>query len=154
MAEQGATTIWELWNGNTADPSMNSGNHVMLLGDLIVWFYEDLAGIRNAPESVGFKRFIMKPCPVEGLNRVTASYQSVRGKIKSAWKKEGGKILWNIAVPANATAVVYIPTADKEGITEGGANISSVKDIRFIETQDGYAVFEIGSGNYRFVSAI
>ncbi|GAB6395129.1 MAG: alpha-L-rhamnosidase [Bacteroidales bacterium] len=154
MAEQGATTIWELWNGNTADPSMNSGNHVMLLGDLIVWFYEDLAGIRNAPESVGFKRLIMKPCPVEGLNRVTASYQSVRGKIKSAWKKEGGKILWNIAVPANATAVVYIPTADKESITEGGANIASVKDIRFIETKDGYAVFEIGSGNYRFASAI
>src|ERR1017187_8288352 len=40
MAEQGATTIWELWNGNTADPTMNSGNHVMLIGDLVVWFYE------------------------------------------------------------------------------------------------------------------
>ena len=37
MVEQGATTIWELWNGNTANPEMNSGNHVMLLGDLISW---------------------------------------------------------------------------------------------------------------------
>src|SRR5690625_151432 len=43
MAKEGATTSWELWNGNTADPAMNSGNHVMLLGDLLVWFYEDLA---------------------------------------------------------------------------------------------------------------
>ena len=36
MAARGATTIWELWNGDTADPSMNSGNHVMLLVDLLV----------------------------------------------------------------------------------------------------------------------
>src|SRR5450756_252858 len=34
MVEQGATTVWELWNGNTADPAMNSGNHVMQIGDL------------------------------------------------------------------------------------------------------------------------
>jgi len=40
MIEHGATTIWELWNGNTADPAMNSGNHVMLIGDLVIWFYE------------------------------------------------------------------------------------------------------------------
>ena len=46
MVRNGVTTIWELWNGNTADPAMNSGNHVMLLGDLIIWEYEYLGGIR------------------------------------------------------------------------------------------------------------
>ena len=49
MAEQGATTIWELWNGDTADPAMNSGNHVMLVGDLGIWLYENLAGIKPDP---------------------------------------------------------------------------------------------------------
>ena len=39
MIDKGATTIWELWNGDTADPAMNSGNHVMLLGDLLTWYY-------------------------------------------------------------------------------------------------------------------
>ncbi len=39
MISQDATTIWELWNGNTADPTMNSHNHVMLVGDLVIWFY-------------------------------------------------------------------------------------------------------------------
>ncbi|MDR1675436.1 MAG: family 78 glycoside hydrolase catalytic domain, partial [Tannerella sp.] len=53
MIEKGATTIWELWNGDTADPAMNSRNHVMLLGDLIIWYYENLAGIKNDPSSVG-----------------------------------------------------------------------------------------------------
>ena len=61
MAKNGATTIWELWNGNTADPAMNSGNHVMLLGDLVIWLYEKLAGIKNAPSSIGFKKILMQP---------------------------------------------------------------------------------------------
>ena len=55
MVDQGATTIWELWNGDTADPAMNSGNHVMQIGDLAVWMYEYLAGIRSDPENPGFR---------------------------------------------------------------------------------------------------
>ena len=59
MAQQGATTIWELWNGNTANPAMNSGNHVMLLGDLLPWCYENAAGIRSDREKTGFKHIIL-----------------------------------------------------------------------------------------------
>lgn len=70
MISQGATTIWELWNGNTADPSMNSGNHVMLLGDLLVWYYEDLAGIKSDEVKTAFKKIIMRPCFPEGLNEI------------------------------------------------------------------------------------
>jgi Bacterial alpha-L-rhamnosidase. len=61
MVKNGATTIWELWNGETADPAMNSGNHVMLLGDLLIWYYEDLAGIKCAPGSVAYKKLLMEP---------------------------------------------------------------------------------------------
>ena len=63
MIENGATTIWELWNGNTADPAMNSGNHVMLLGDFLIWLYEDLAGIKPDPLNPGFKHIVMKTNP-------------------------------------------------------------------------------------------
>ncbi|MEZ5005858.1 MAG: hypothetical protein R2738_07355 [Bacteroides graminisolvens] len=61
MVENGATTIWELWNGNTANPQMNSGNHVMLLGDLMVWCYENLAGIRSDKQQVAFKHIVLRP---------------------------------------------------------------------------------------------
>src|SRR6185312_16292458 len=57
MVAHGATTIWELWNGDSASPAMNSGNHVMLLGDLLTWCWQDLAGI--APGSPGFKVILM-----------------------------------------------------------------------------------------------
>ncbi len=61
MVNSGATTIWELWNGNTANPSMNSGNHVMLLGDLLPWYYEYLGGIRPDEKCPGFKHIILTP---------------------------------------------------------------------------------------------
>ncbi|MBO7615970.1 MAG: glycoside hydrolase family 78 protein [Bacteroidales bacterium] len=110
MYRNGATTIWELWNGNTADPSMNSGNHVMLLGDLILWEYEYLGGIR-ALES-GYSKIQLKPYPFEGLDFVNCAYESVSGRIESNWKCEGNRFEWDFVIPANTTAEVCLPTAN------------------------------------------
>ncbi len=88
MVEKGATTIWELWNGDTADPAMNSGNHVMLVGDLGIWLYENLAGIKSDPEQPGFKHIIMRPEPVGDLRFAKASHRSPYGLIASDWQKE------------------------------------------------------------------
>ena len=152
MIEKGATTIWELWNGDTADPSMNSANHVMLLGDVIVWFFEYLAGIQNSPNNVGFKEIVMKPYPIDGLDYVTASYNSVHGKIKSEWKKENGTFVWNITVPCNTTAIVKIPSNDKSKVKESGKTASSSKGVKFLQMTDGYALYKVGSGNYSFTA--
>ena len=149
MIENGATTIWELWNGNTADPSMNSQNHVMLLGDLVVWFYEYLAGIRNAEGSYGFEKIAMKPYPVEGLGYVNASYNSVKGKISSYWRKDDA-FKWNIEIPGNAVATIYIPIEEGKKITENGQKVSCSKWGNFIRMDRYYAVYEIGSGCYSF----
>ena len=76
MIEKGATTIWELWNGDAANPMMNSGNHQMLLGDLLIWYYENLAGIKSDAKEVAFKKVIMNPIFPEGLDFVEASLQT------------------------------------------------------------------------------
>ena len=110
MVRNGATTIWELWNGNTADPAMNSGNHVMLLGDLILWEYEYLGGIRALEP--GYSKIQLKPYPIEGLDFVNCSYNSVSGCIESQWKRDGNCFEWDIAIPANTTAEVCLPTAN------------------------------------------
>ncbi len=110
MYRNGATTIWELWNGNTADPSMNSGNHVMLLGDLILWEYEYLGGIRALEP--GYSKIQLKPYPIEGLDFVNCAYESVSGRIESNWKCEGNRFEWDFVIPANTTAEVCLPTAN------------------------------------------
>jgi alpha-L-rhamnosidase len=146
MIENGATTIWELWNGNTADPSMNSGNHVMLIGDFVVWLYEDLAGIKTDAEQPGFKHIVMRPIPVEGLTFAKATHESPYGLISSEWHTTGNQFDWQIEIPANTTATVYVPATSLEGVQATGE-----KPARF---ENGRAVFELGSGKYHFNSDV
>ncbi|MCL5021631.1 MAG: glycoside hydrolase family 78 protein [Bacteroidetes bacterium] len=152
MMDHGATTIWELWDGNTANPAMNSRNHVMLLGDFVVWLYQDLAGIKADPSDPAFKHIIMKPYPVGNLKFVDASYMSMYGLIKSGWRLEGGRFRWDITVPANTTATVYVPAQKVSQVTEGGKPASRAFGVRFVATERKRTVYEIGSGTYHFVS--
>ncbi|VAX18961.1 alpha-L-rhamnosidase [hydrothermal vent metagenome] len=152
MVKQGATTIWELWNGDHGDPAMNSGNHVMLLGDLIIWFYEDLAGIKADPAKPAFKHILMKPYVLGDLKYVTASYNSAYGKITSNWKLDDNKFSWDISIPANTTATISVPTLEKEDVLEGNQLASKSDHISFVRWDDNYAVFEVGSGDYSFSS--
>lgn len=146
MVDNGATTIWELWNGNTADPKMNSQNHVMMLGDLLIWYYENLAGIKSA--DAAFKKITMKPEMINGLNTVNASYNSVYGMIKSNYNNTATQFTWKITVPANTTAMVYLPFAKGDEITE---ELKNIKDLKLIKNEEGRAIYEIGSGDYSFV---
>jgi alpha-L-rhamnosidase len=154
MAEQGATTIWELWNGDTANPAMNSHNHVMLLGDLIVWYYENLAGIKSDAAHPGYKQLEMNPSLVDGLDFVKASYHSVHGLIRSEWKKKNKQFTWNITIPGNTQAIVYIPAHSAKSVMEGGKKISSANGIKFLRMEKDRAVIEVGSGEYVFTSAL
>jgi alpha-L-rhamnosidase len=152
MAKEGATTIWELWNGNTADPAMNSGNHVMLLGDLVVWFYEDLGGISSDSARPGFKQIVMKPYPVDSLGYVKASYHSVHGMIRSSWQVNNGDFDWRISVPVNTTARVLVPARAASDVTEGGKDLASAPGVKFLSMEGDRAVIEVGSGDYHFLS--
>lgn len=147
MVENGATTIWELWNGNTADPTMNSQNHVMLLGDLLIWYYENMAGIKSNPETPGFKEIIMKPAFNTPLTFVNASYESTHGLIKSNWKKgKKGSLEWNINIPANTSASVYLPTTDSKKIT---VNKSKLEKTGFTYKSEGsQQIVSLPSGVY------
>jgi alpha-L-rhamnosidase len=150
MAENGATTIWELWNGNTANPAMNSQNHVMLLGDLVIWMYENVAGIQSDATEVGFKKIIMKPSFVKGLDKVNASYSSPYGIITSHWKKEKEVLTWSVRIPSNTTALVYVPAATADEVKEGRDAAVKSEGVRYVKMENGCAVFEVGSGYYSF----
>ena len=146
MVKNGATTTWELWNGETADPAMNSGNHVMLLGDLLIWYYEDLAGIKCAPGTVAYKKLLMEPKFPEGLNHVKAAYKSVYGDIRSEWTKEGKTFSWDITIPGNTSAIVRLP---KE------LNIISpnLKGVRKVTESESVMEIELGSGTYHLTNS-
>jgi alpha-L-rhamnosidase len=144
MAEQGATTIWELWNGNTADPAMNSGNHVMQIGDLAVWMYEYLAGLRTDPDQPGFRHALIRPYPVADLTFVKATHQTMYGELASSWKREKGRFTLEVTVPVNTTATVWVPAKRFAHVTpESGG-------VKFVREERDAAVYEVPSGTYRF----
>ena len=148
MISQGATTIWELWNGDTADPAMNSQNHVMLVGDLVVWLYEDLAGIAPDPAQPGFRHVIMHPHPVAGLDHVKASFRSPCGTIRSEWRIDGKAFDWRFTLPANTTATIYVP--GNAELTESGKPAEQAEGVKIDRKEGESAALEIGSGDYHF----
>jgi alpha-L-rhamnosidase len=142
MIGKGATTIWELWNGDTADPAMNSGNHVMQIGDLNVWFYEYLAGIRSDEQAVGFKKIVIRPYPLSGLDSASASHESPYGRIASKWVRKGSGIQLDVVIPPNTSALVYVP--GKNAKESGGSRVERV--------EGDSTVFALGSGSYSFTA--
>lgn len=112
MLEKGATTIWELWNGDTANPAMNSGNHVMLLGDLLPWCFEHVGGIRAA--APGFKDIRLAPnFELEELSAASVSYQTPYGQVVSTWQKAPMHLSWDIDIPLNTKALVVTPNGEQ-----------------------------------------
>jgi alpha-L-rhamnosidase len=150
MISKGATTIWELWNGDTANPDMNSHNHVMQIGDLNTWFHEYLGGMQATKP--GFSEFRLKPHPADDLNEVKVNYHCPYGLIKSEWKQDGDMFEWEVTVPPNTTADICVPAKSADVVQESGKPASEAIGLKFEDMDNGYARFTAVSGVYRFVS--
>ena len=125
---QGATTIWERWDGQKPDGTfqnvgMNSFNHYAY-GAIGEWLYTYVAGIRIDENNPGYKHIILAPHPGGGLTHAMAEFESMYGKIKSGWKIEGEKVIYEFEIPANTTATVILPNL-KEGKKEVGSGTYS-----------------------------
>jgi len=94
-----------------------STNHVFL-GDISAWMINTLAGINYDVEHRGFEKIIIKPDYIEDLSWVKGEYKSVKGMIKSEWKREGKKITLEVSIPANTSATIF---TDKEIEVGGGS---------------------------------
>ncbi len=136
----GLNTWPELWNGG--------GSHVILVTATPgAWFFEGLGGILPDYEYPGFKHFILRPGFVKSVDWVKCSYESPYGEIVSNWNSENGSITWDITVPPNSSATVYVPG---NNITEGGKTAETAGGIRFVKYDDGYSIFRVESGKYSF----
>jgi alpha-L-rhamnosidase len=152
--KMGATTIWERWNGIRPDSSfepasMNSFNHYAYgaIGD---WMYRVVAGIDTYSGDPGYKHIKIQPHIGGGLTNASASLQTNYGKLSSGWKTEADKIIFDIEVPANTMADVYLPASNADAVSESGNPLSTITDIKINGIKDGFLQLQLGSGVYHF----
>jgi alpha-L-rhamnosidase len=154
--ENGATTIWERWDGYVKgrgfqDKGMNSFNHYAI-GAVGEWMYRVILGINDDDAHPAYEHFILRPNPGGGLKWARGSYDSIRGKIESSWSVGDGKLKVEVTIPANTTATVYVPAKEAASVMETRKPASTASGVKFLRMEDGAAVFLVQSGSYRFES--
>jgi alpha-L-rhamnosidase len=146
---KGATALTESWQ---ALPSV-SNDHLML-GHIMEWFYEELAGIRQQEGGVAYRNIDIRPTPVGDVTSAGASYASVYGMISSKWTISGGDFILNVEIPANTTATIELPIGPGDQteavISEGEKSLKDRKDVRFLRFTGDRALISVGSGKYSF----
>lgn len=128
QVKQGATTIWEHWDGIKPDgtmwsPDMNSLNHYAY-GSIAEWLYRTVAGIDTTETEPGFKRIIIAPHIGGNLNYVKASYDSIHGTIRSEWNLQKDIVTMKFTIPCNTHADIFLYNATKI-IDDGGLDFHS-----------------------------
>jgi len=137
----------ETWTAGMAQmPSLGGG--------CIGWLYRAVLGIRTDLKAPGFKHFIIKPEMMSEVTWAKGSYDSIRGRIVSDWKLNGNTFTLHVEVPANTTATVYLPTTSAGSVKEGGKPVRSVKGVKFLRLENGYALYEVVPGSYDFNSVV
>ncbi len=151
----GATTIWERWDGWTPERgfqsvNMNSLNHYAL-GAVGEFMYQRLAGI-DVPDAGGAYRTVrLRPVPSAAIGWCKASHRGHLGTIASEWRCEGGETRWEVELPPNATGAVELP-ASVGKVTLDGKPLSAA-GIEAAKGADGGLRFRLESGRYAFTLA-
>lgn len=160
MIDHGATTLWEYWDkaGEAFNSNLSPGaaywdsqNHVMLGGGAAVWMLKGLGGINNT--GAGYRTVTLKPGLESDLSHVSARIGTLIGQFVSDWTFEGGKLTWDVEIPANVRATVAFPLSGVSSLYESGTDIfrKNAGDITFAGTDsDGSLLYTLGSGVYHF----
>ena len=157
MIDSGATTIWELWQKKEG-PSMNSHNHAMFgaIGD---WFMTDLAGIQQVAGGEGYEKVAIRPGVTRELKWASGNFETMRGKVLSAWQRTDEGLKLEVMVPFGSTAEIVIPKLQFRDVNlfEGGKAIwkdkmsaGSAEGVTSVKEDGGEIVVQAGSGRYLF----
>jgi alpha-L-rhamnosidase len=154
MIDNGATTIWERWDGWTQEhgfqsPQMNSFNHYSL-GSIGEWLYRFVLGIDQEPGTAGFARPLLRPHGGQPLTSARGSCQSVRGTISAGWETAGDQFTYRIELPANVAASVHVPSGEPGAVRDEAGNGPAALALFPGARGAQEAVFRVGPGRHEF----
>jgi alpha-L-rhamnosidase len=112
------------------------------------WFIKGLAGIETDAENPGYRTVTIRPNVIRKLTYAKAAVESPYGLIESGWRKENGKVIYDISIPAGSKANIYLPTT-ATSVTESGQPLTQAKGIKIVGEKDGYLLIHAESGKYQ-----
>ena len=157
MLENGATTIWELWQNKTG-PAMNSHNHPAF-ASVDGWLYRALAGLNVDPSGPGWQRIRVEPQVVRDLEWASGSIESMRGPVACAWRRTEDGMNLAVTIPAGSEAEIHVPKPPpgpvviREGgrvVWRDGAFQPGVEGLTGARDAQRAVIFLAGSGRYTF----
>ena len=128
-----------------------SHNHVMT-GSIDAFFYKTLAGINLDENYPGCERIIIKPYIPESLQYVTASVETIKGKVSVHWENSDSELRLKIEIPANVIADLYIPVRNESSIFEGSTIASKSNGVILLGSTKEHLHYSVDSGKYEFVA--
>lgn len=138
--QNGATTLYETWKIETETLSRN---HVMF-GEISAWFFKALGGIKVDEKNPGFASVIIEPHFVKTLDEFIVEFDSVKGKIRTSWKRTDNRIEFNLTIPANSVATVILDNV------VSGIDIKKKLNLKIVKLNKKNSL-TLGPGNYQFI---
>ena len=140
--EQGATTMWQNWDGS------QSRNHIMF-GSIGDYLYYGLAGINPVVKKPGFKEIRLNPQFPEELTYLRSGHKTGFGWIKTHWKKDEGKIDYELSIPENTWAELTFPESISK-IRIADKAIDQTDELEILEQGNGFVKMRVPAGEYMF----
>ncbi|TDE10185.1 hydrolase [Jiangella asiatica] len=137
--DNGADTMWEMWQVNT-----RSRDHYFH-GTVAQWLFEHVAGLVNLEE--GWRRFRVRPDARSQVGSASLAISTVRGLASAAWTQRGRALDLTVVVPVGSTAEVWVPAESADDVTA-----SPSRFVTEVRAEPGWAVYTVGSGQWRFDS--
>ncbi|MES2826779.1 MAG: family 78 glycoside hydrolase catalytic domain [Bacteroidota bacterium] len=141
MKENGATTIWEMWEKDLPGHSLLHSSYLYPGA----WYVDGVAGIKKDIKYAGMQRFILRPPMLlaSQMNWAKAITRAPSGLIKSYWKREDGMLHYEITVPPNTTAILQIPTA------EAGKMAGTTEQVKVLGNKANFKEYQLKAGIYK-----
>ena len=127
VIDNGGTTFWEAWNGMTPHGTTNLALNMPTRASVVEFLHGVVAGLRLDEEVPAYRRFRVAPRPGGGLTWAEVRFDSPYGRIRSAWRIEGGRFRLEVTVPPGTRAEVELPDGTRAAAGPGSHSFACLR---------------------------
>ena len=137
---RGITALAETWSAERQAVGEGSNNHFML-GMIDDWMHENVAGLVQAPGSVGWRQALVSPTFLAGVPSAESVHESPLGRYEVSWQREtDDTVRVNVVVPPDGSALIRVAGIPEHVVAQGAhtfwATAGAAHESELVATHD------------------